>query len=60
MKLNYILALLSLSAIAKGTWLVAAVQPFIVSLAAVWAAIDLDVLDVQPIEWKSWLPFINK
>ena len=41
--------------IVKGTWWIAAVQPVILSLGAVLAAIDLNVLDVQPIEWRNLL-----
>ena len=41
--------------IVKSTWWVAAVQPVILSLGAVLAAIDLDALDVQPIEWRNLL-----
>ena len=49
MKLRDIFALLSLSVIVKGTWLAAAIQPVILSLGALFSAIDLDVLDVEPI-----------
>ena len=56
MKLRVILALLTLIAIVKGTWWAAAVQPMILSLGAILAAVDLD-LDVEPFEWKNWLPF---
>ena len=60
MKLKYIFALLSLCLIVKGAWWAAAVQPVILSLGAVMGALDRDVLDVQSIEWKGWMPFINK
>ena len=36
----------------KGAWWVAAVQPVILSLGAVFSAIDLDL---EPIEWRNWL-----
>ena len=63
MKLTSILALFTLIAIVKGSWLTAAVQPVILSLGAVLTSIDsdlADMLDVQTIEWKKYLPFINK
>ena len=62
MKLKGVFALLSLSVMVKGTWWSAAVQPLILSLGAIMGAIDLDVLDVQPMkfEWKKLIPFINK
>ena len=58
MKLSDIVALLTLSVMVKGAWL-AAVQPVILSIGALLSAIDLDVLD-EKIEWKNFLPFINK
>ena len=59
MNFKVIFALLSLFVIVEGAWWAAAVQPVILSLGAVLSAIDQDVLDVQSIEWKSLLPFIN-
>ena len=41
----------------RGAWWAAAAQPVILSIGAILAAIDLDVLDIQPIEWKNWLKF---
>ena len=35
-------------------WAVAAVQPVILSLGAVLSAIDIDLLSIQPIEFKKW------
>ena len=46
MKIIDILVLFSLSIIVKGTWWAAAIQPVILSLGAVFAAIDLDILDI--------------
>ena len=61
MKLLIIFALIALIELVKGTWLAAAaVHPVILSIGALFSAIDLDVLDIQPIEWKNFLPFINK
>ena len=60
MKLRGILALSTLIVIVKGNLLAAAVQPFIIGFGAILAAVDLDVLDVQPIEFKNWLPLVNK
>ena len=60
MKLRGILVLLTLIIIVKGTFLAAAVQPFILGLGAILAAVDLDSLDIQPIEWNNVLPFVNK
>ena len=60
MKLRGILVLFAMIVMVKGTWWTAAVQPVILSLGAVLSAIDLDALDVHSIEFKKWLPFINK
>ena len=62
MKLKDLFAFISLCVMVKGTWWAAAVRPVVLSLGAVLGAIDLDVLDVQPvnIEWKKLIPFINK
>ena len=54
MNLINIFALLTLSVMVKSAWWAAAVQPVILSLGAIFSAIDQDVLDIQ------WLPFVNK
>ena len=53
MKLKSILAIFTLSVIVEGNLLYAAVFP-VKLLAAVLSALDLDV---EPIEWRNWLPF---
>ena len=60
MKIIGIFALFTLSTIVEGALWAAAVQPVILTLGAIFTAIDQDVLDVQSIEWKRYLPFINK
>ena len=60
MKLSGILALLILCVIVKGTFLSAVVQPLILGFGAVLGTISLNDVDLQSIEWKSWLPFITK
>ena len=57
MKIAVIFALVTLSVVVKGAFWAAAVQPVILSLGAVLAAIDLDVLDVQASELKKWKVF---
>ena len=49
MKLKGLLVLFTLNVIIKATWWAAAVQPVILSLGAVLATIERDVLDVEPI-----------
>ena len=44
----------------RGTWLIAAAQPLILSLGAIFGVIDLGVLDIQPIQLRSLLPFVSK
>ena len=44
----------------KGTWWAAAVQPVILSLGAVLAAINQDVFDINSIEWKNLQIFKNE
>ena len=53
MKLRDIFVLFTLSVIVKGAWWAAAVQPVILGFGAILSAIDSDVLDTQPTEWKS-------
>ena len=53
MKLFIIIVLLALSAMVNGTWWTAAAQPIILSIGALFAALDLDLepmLDSQPTE----------
>ena len=57
MKLSDIFALFALSVIVKGSWLAAAVQPVILSIGAVLTAIDLDVHQTLPFEWRNWQIF---
>ena len=45
MKLSAIFALFTLNLVVKATWWAAAAQPVILSLGAVLAAFDLDVLN---------------
>ena len=60
MNLTYLFTIITLCVTVKGAWWAAAVNPVILSLGAIFGAVDLDVLDVQSIQWKSWMPFINK
>ena len=60
MKLIDIFTQFTLIVIVKGTWFLAALQPVILTLGTVFTALDTGVLDVQPIEMKKWLPFVNK
>ena len=60
MKLKSIFALFTLIVMVKSAWWAAALNPVILSLGAVLGTIDKDVLDIQAIEWRNLLPFINK
>ena len=53
MKLSRIFVVFALLVIVKGAWWAAAVQPVILSLGAVLAALDRDVLDVYSFELKE-------
>ena len=53
MKFRDIFVLFTLSVMVNGAFLAAAVQPVLLSLGAMLAAVDLDVFDIQ-------LPFISK
>ena len=55
MNLRGIFSLFTLSVIVKGAWLAATVQPVLLSIGTVFTA-----LNIEPIEWKNFLPFINK
>ena len=59
MKLKDILTLFTLSVIVKGAWWAAAVQPVVLSLGTMMAAVDLDVLDANVLhlfDWRKWIP----
>ena len=60
MKVSSIFVSFLLIVIVKGAWFVAAVQPVILTLGAVLGAIDLDVLDAEPISLSEMMPFISK
>ena len=59
MKVFSIFALLTLIVMVRGAWWTAAVQPVILSLGAILGTIDLDVLNIEPIEGYSWMSFAN-
>ena len=62
MKLLSIIVLFALCEMGNCWWTVAA-QPIILSIGALFAALDLDVqpmLDAQPIEWQKLLTFKNE
>ena len=50
---DIIFVIFTLSVMVKGAFWAAAIQPLILSLGAILSAIDLDVLDVQPIKLKN-------
>ena len=57
MKLINIFALYFLILKVKGAWWAAAAQPVILTLGAVLGALNLDILDVQPITtWNIFVP----
>ena len=60
MKSQIIIALFTLVMMAKGAFWTGAIQPFILSLGAILGAIDSDVLEVDSIKWRNFLPFVNK
>ena len=60
MKLSFIFVCYSLSVLVEGTLWAAAVQPFILTFGAILGAVDLDLLDAEPIQYRNILPFINK
>ena len=57
MKIKGIFALFTLIVMVKGAWWVAAMQPVILSLGAVFSAISLDL---EPIEWRNWLTHFSE
>ena len=54
MKILVIFVLFTLSVLVNGSLWTVAVQPIILSLGAMMAAVDQDVLDVHFFDWKSW------
>ena len=53
----------TLSLAVNGAWWVATIQPVILSICSVFAALELDLLpnlDLQPIEWRRWTIFKNE
>ena len=60
MKLTNILGLFALCEKVNSVWWAATIQPVILSIGTLFAALDLDfepILDVQPIEWRKFLAF---
>ena len=60
MKLSNILVLFSLIVIVKGAWWAAAAQPVLLGFGAVLTALNQNGLDVESLELKQLLPFLNK
>ena len=59
MKLTFILTLLQICVIVKGTLLAAVARPVILSFGTMFTALNHDLLDKQTIDWKSLLPFAS-
>ena len=61
MRFREVFFLFTLSVVVNGSLWAAAVQPVILSLGAMMAAVDQDVLDVHFFDWKKWFkPVIDK
>ena len=58
MKLKSIVALFTFIISVEGAFWAAALNPVILSLGAVFGAINTDLLNIESIEWN--LPFMNK
>ena len=56
MKLVFILALFTLSVIVKAN-LIAVAQPVLLTLGTIFAALNSNGQDNQPIEWRNFIPF---
>ena len=62
MKLSEIIVLFGVFVMANGAWWAAAVQPVILSIGALFAALDLDletVIDTKPFELRKLMIFKN-
>ena len=57
MKLSGVFALFALIVMVIGAWWAAAIKPVILSLGAIFGAIDLDVLNVETIQWINLMPY---
>ena len=54
MRLSIIFVTFTLCVIVKGTfWAAAAARPLVLSIGAILTAFDLDVLEVQPLQWLT-------
>ena len=53
MKLFSIIALFTISFVVEGAFWASAVQPVILGIGALLSAIDLEVIDIEPIEWSN-------
>ena len=63
MKLSEIVVLFGVFVMAKGAWWAAAVQPVILSIGALFAALDLDIepiIDTKPFQLRKLLTFKNE
>ena len=62
MKLSEIVVLFGVFVMAKGAWWAAAVQPVILSIGALFAALDLDLepfIATKPLELRKLMIFKN-
>ena len=57
MKLFLIFVCYLLNVLVEGTLWAAAVQPFILTFGAILGAVDLELLDVEPIHWRNIIHF---
>ena len=60
MQITHVFAFFTLSVIVKGNLVAAMARPMILSFGTIFAAMNKDVLETGPIEWRNILPFSTK
>ena len=60
MKIKFILILFTLSVIVKCNLMAAVTRPVILSLGTFFAVMNQDAIDIQPTEWRNYIPFTAK
>ena len=60
MKLTFIFTLFTLSEIVKCNLIAAMARPVILSIGTIFAAMNQDVVEIQPLEWSNLMPYARK
>ena len=60
MKTKFVIILFTLSVVAKCNLMAAVARPVILSFGTIFAAMNQNAIDIQPIDWRNLMPFTSK